>query len=97
VKKRRTLIEGPEWDKSRHAVDRDVQRFDEAFRFIAYNISAAPKANSTQFLTSDHRVLISPVSLVADLWVYFRIEPDGEACTLLWIVKRTHNNLALRL
>jgi hypothetical protein len=95
VKKTRTLYEGPEWEGSRQAVDPDVKRFDEAFRFIAYNIAVAPRVNTTPFLSDNYRILVSPLSYYVDLWVYFRIEPDDESCTLLWLQTRKHD-LGLR-
>ena len=83
------LIEATEWDGSRNAVDPDAARFDEAFRFVAYNISTAPRINSTAFLDDeDHRVMVSKIPGVAELWIYFRIESDDNACTLLWIQAR---------
>jgi hypothetical protein len=97
VKTRRTLIEGPEWDESRQTASLDLKRFDEAFRFIAENIAVAPRVNTTPFLSDNHRILVSPLSLYTDLWIYFRIESADQTCTLLWIEKRRHNNLALRL
>jgi hypothetical protein len=91
VKKRRALYEGPEWDASRHAIDPDVKRFDEAFRFIAENISVEPRVNTTPFLSDEERILVSPISVYADLWIYFRTEPDDESCALLWVEKRTRD------
>ncbi len=97
MKKHRTLIEGPEWHESRRAVISDARRFDEAFRYWAYNIATEPRTNTTPFLTDDYRILISPISLEADLWIYFRMEPGDDACTLLWLQINRHGNLALRL
>jgi hypothetical protein len=82
------LFEGPQWDESRQAIDPDLKRFDEAFRFIEENISVEPRENTTPFLSDDHRILVSPIPGVAELWVYFRIEPDDDNCTLLWIESR---------
>jgi hypothetical protein len=86
VKKRRELLEGPEWQASREKIDPDLARFDETFRFMAENISAEPRVNTTPFLDDDdHRILVGTVPGIAELWVYFRIAADDESCTLLWI------------
>lgn len=87
----RTLYEGPEWEDSKRAVDPDAKRFDEAFRFISYNIAVGPRTNTTRFLTENHRILVSPLSYTSQLWVYFRIAPDDESCTLLWVQTRKHD------
>jgi hypothetical protein len=97
VKKLRTLIEGPELDESRTAVEPDLQRWDEAFRWSAYQIAVAPRVGTTPFLSPDHRILRIPISIMAELWVFFRIEPDDDYCTLLWVERWQHNNPALRL
>lgn len=88
VSKRRKLLYGPEWRESREKLDPDVDRFEEAFRFMAENIATEPLTNSTPFLGEDHRILVGLIPGVAELWVYFRIEPDDESCTLLWIESR---------
>lgn len=85
MRKRRGLFEGPEWDASRERVDPSIQRFDEAFRFIAENISVAPMVNSTPFLGEDYRIIVEKFPGIAEVWIYFRIEPDDDNCTLLWI------------
>jgi hypothetical protein len=88
VKKHRTLYEGPEWDASRRKIDPNLPRFEEAFRWAAYNIATEPLINSTAFLDDDHRVMVFPIPGVADLWIYFRIEPGDNSCTLLWVHSR---------
>jgi hypothetical protein len=88
VRKWRTLYEGPEWDSCRKRVDPSITRFDEAFRWTAENIATAPVVNSTAFLSEDHRVIIMSFPGVAEVWIYFRIEPDDESCTLLWVESR---------
>ena len=95
MKKHRGLIEGDEWEASRQKVDPDPERFDKGFRFAAYNISTEPRVNTTPFLSDDHRILRIPTSYYSELWIYFRIEPDDENCTLLWIQERKHD-LGLR-
>lgn len=92
MEKIRGLYEGAEWDASRQAVESGsgVRQFDDWFRFPSYNIAVAPKVNTTAFLGENHRILVIPVSYYRDLWVYFRIEPDDEACTLLWVQERKH-------
>jgi hypothetical protein len=85
VRKIRTLIEGPEWAGSRRKLDPNIRRFDEAFRFAAWNIAVAPLVNTTPFLSQDHRILQLDFPGVADVFVYLRIEPNDDACTLLWV------------
>ena len=85
MSKRRGLYEDPDWDESRQNVDPSLRRFDEALRFAFENISVAPYTNTTPFLTDDHRILRVLVPGVAELWIYFRVEPDDDNCTLLWI------------
>jgi hypothetical protein len=91
VKKYRGLFEGPEWDESRREIEPDPERFDAGFRFAAHNISTEPRTNTTPFLSESHRILVFPISYYGQLWVYFRIEPDDESCTLLWIEERKHD------
>jgi hypothetical protein len=95
VKKHRELVEGPEWDESRGQIDVNLTRFDEAFRWCAYHIAREPRLATTPFLSKNHRILVIPASYTSQLWVYFRIEPDDESCTLLWVQERKHD-LGLR-
>lgn len=83
--KYRGIFEGSEWDACRQKIDPDLRRFDEAFRFAYYNIAVEPRINTTPFLSENHRILRVNFPGVAELWVYFRIEPDDNNCTLLWI------------
>lgn len=96
MKTSRTLYEGPEWEQSRQAVEPDVKRWDEAFRFASYNIAVEPRLNTTGFLSENHRIVVIPVSYHAELWVYFQIEADDHSCTLLWVHRREHD-LGLRV
>jgi hypothetical protein len=91
VKKHRGLFEGPEWDQSRRNVEPDPKRFDDAFRWIADHIATEPRIWTTPFLSDNHRIMVCPISYTAELWIYFRIEPDDEDCTLLWIHTREHD------
>jgi hypothetical protein len=88
VKKHRGLYEDPSWQESRAKLDPSVRRFDEAFRFFTENISTEPYVNTTAFLGEDHRILVANFPGVAEVWVYFRVEPDDNNCTLLWLESR---------
>jgi hypothetical protein len=83
MRKMRGVFEGPEWDTSRTGLSPET--FDDVFRFALFNISAAPKVNTTPFLTDDYRILRTSLPNVVEVWVYFRIEPDDNNCTLLWM------------
>lgn len=96
MKTTRGLYEGPEWEQSRQAVEPDAKRWDKAFRFGSYNIAVEPRLNTTPFLSENHRILVIPITYYAELWVYFRIEPDDQNCTLLWVHRRQHD-LGLRV
>jgi hypothetical protein len=87
VRKWRTLYEGEQWDPVGQT-NLSAETFDEVFRFAAENIATAPTVNTTPFLTDRHRIMRLSLPNVVELWVYFRIEPDDESCTLLWMVAR---------
>lgn len=80
----RTLIEAETWNPSR-AVLATPQQWDAAFRATAWNISTKPYVNTTPFLSENHRISTLVFPGVVRLYVYFRIEPDDNACTLLWV------------
>jgi hypothetical protein len=64
---------------------------DPHFVFALHNISVQPLKNTTAFLDESRRLI--QVSLPNELvgWVFFRVEPSDQACTLLWItVRRFH-------
>lgn len=84
----RGIYEGSEWSDSLAAANISTQDWDERFSFALHNISMRPLQNTTQFLEHHHRLM--QVSLPNELiaWVYFRIEPDDENCTMLWIEAR---------
>jgi hypothetical protein len=84
VPKIRTLIEADTWQPSL-AVLASPRRWDEAFRAAAYNIATKPYANTTPFLSNNHRILTVPIPGVVTLYVYFRVDPDDNTCTLLWV------------
>jgi hypothetical protein len=88
ARKWRGIFEADEWRDSLAAAGLSAQDWDERFRFAIENISVQPLENTTPFL--DHEYRIIQVSLPNELigWVYFRIEPDDENCTLLWIEVR---------
>ena len=85
VTKWRGLFEGDEWDSCRRKLDPNLPRFDEVFRWMGEHISRKPREATTPFGDDDHRVMVALIPGVAELWIYFRIEPDDNNCTLLWI------------
>jgi hypothetical protein len=89
TRKARGVFEGPEWAASREAAGISVDQWDDRFRYaVDVNISYQPLQNTTPFGEETHRLL--QVSLPNELigMVYFRIEPDDNNCTLLWIEAR---------
>jgi hypothetical protein len=87
-RKSRGIFEGEEWAESLEAAGITPQMWDERFLFAIMNISEQPLQNSHPFLEHPYRLLqVSlPNELIGD--VYFRIEPDDNNCTLLWIEAR---------
>jgi hypothetical protein len=85
VKRRRGLFEGPQWDVSRRKIDTDIKRFDEGFAWALEHISVEPREGTTPFVTDDYRILEVWYPNVAKVFVFFRIEPDDDNCTLLWM------------
>jgi hypothetical protein len=83
MRKMRGIFEGAEWDSSKTGLS--AETFDEVFRFALFNIAAEPKENTTAFLTKDYRILRTSLPNVVEVWVFFRIEPDDNNCTLLWM------------
>jgi hypothetical protein len=91
ARKSRGICEGPEWAESLAAAHISARDWDQRFLFAIENISVQPLANAHPFLEHSHRILqVSlPNEMIAN--VYFRIEPDDNNCTLLWIeAKRFH-------
>jgi hypothetical protein len=91
ARKSRGIFEGQEWTDSLAAAQISMADWDERFLFAITNISVQPLENSHAFLEHSHRLIqVSlPNEMIAD--VYFRIEPDDNNCTLLWIeAKRFH-------
>jgi hypothetical protein len=85
----RGIFEGPEWKPSRDKVWLyGEQAFDDAFRWVIWHIAVEPRVATTQFLSDDHRILRTSLPSVIEVWVYFRIEPGDENCTLLWMEGR---------
>jgi hypothetical protein len=85
ARRSRGIFEGEEWTESLGKANIHVPIWDERFLWAIENISEQPLVNTFPFLTEDYRLI--QVSMPNELigWVYFRIEPDDENCTLLWI------------
>ena len=84
----RGIFEGNEWDPQLMKLRLTQEEWDEHFRFsIEQNISVSPLVNTYSFL-EDHYRLIQMQIPNWIIWVYFRIEPDDENCTLLWLEAR---------
>ena len=61
------------------------EEWDEHFRFaIEQNISVRPLINTYPFLEENRRLIQMQIPNWI-IWVFFRIEPDDENCTLLWL------------
>jgi hypothetical protein len=92
-RKPRGIFEGPDWAESLAKAKITPKDWDERFSFAIHNISVQPLQNTTAFTTEAHRLI--QVSLPNELigWVYFRIEPDDENCTLLWIEAKRFTRL----
>lgn len=89
ARKARGIFEGAEWAESRDKAGISVEEWDERFKFaVEVNISYQPLQNTTQFGDENFRLLqvSRPNSMIG--MVYFRIEPDDNNCTLLWIEAR---------
>jgi hypothetical protein len=88
ARKSRGLFEDDGWTESLGKAKLPVAVWDERFVYSIFNISEQPLENTTAFLTEDYRLL--QVGLPNEMvgWVFFRIEPDDENCTLLWIEVR---------
>jgi hypothetical protein len=86
ARKARGVFEGEQWAESLAEAGISVEEWDDRFRYaVDVNISYQPLQNTTQFLEENHRLLqvSRPNELIG--MVYFRIEPDDNNCTLLWI------------
>jgi hypothetical protein len=83
MKKMRGIFEGAEWDSSQTGLSPET--FDDVFRFALFNIAVEPTVNTTPFINSDYRILRTSLPNVVEVWIYFRIEPDDNNCTLLWM------------
>lgn len=88
ARKRRGIFEGKEWATSLRKAGIRVKRWDEAFAWVNENVSVQPLQNSWPFLDDRHRVRQESIPNELLIWIYFRIEPDDENCTLLWIETR---------
>jgi hypothetical protein len=84
-RKSRGIFESEEWAQSLEDAQITPQIWDDRFLFSIVNISEQPLENTHPFL--EHRYRLIQVSLPNELIgdVYFRIEPDDNNCTLLWI------------
>jgi hypothetical protein len=88
AEKSRGIIEGAEWDPQLVRLRLTPQEWDEHFCFaIEENISVKPLVNTYRFLEESHRLIQMQIPNWI-IWVYFRIEPDDECCTLLWLEAR---------
>jgi hypothetical protein len=87
-RKSRGVFEGNEWAQSLADSGITSQMWDERFLFSIMNISERPLENTHPFLEHEYRLIqVSlPNALLGN--VYFRIEPDDNNCTLLWIEAR---------
>ena len=92
ARKSRGIYEGPQWAESLAAAQITVEEWDLVFLWgMESIISVQPLEGTHSFLDHEHRLIqfSQPNRMIA--WVYFRIDPDDENCTLLWIeVRRFH-------
>ena len=89
ARKSRGIFEGPEWDPQLDKLGVTQAEWDEHFRFtIEANISVQPLENTYTFLGHEYRLIQGWIPNAWILWIYFRIEPDDENCTLLWLEPR---------
>lgn len=87
-RKSRGIFEGPEWAESLGRAHIPIPVWDERFLWALEAISEQPLEGTHGFIEHGHRLI--QVSLPNEFvgWVFFRIEPDDENCTLLWIEVR---------
>lgn len=84
--KLRGIYRDPAFEKCCEELAPSMQRFDDAFRGIEFLIAVEPYINTTPFTDEHHRIMITTeYPGVPELWVYFRVEPDDNNCTLLWL------------
>lgn len=88
ARKSRGIIEGDEWDPQLGKLRLTQGAWDEHFGFgVEANISVQPLVNTHAFLDDAHRLIQLQIPNWI-IWIYFRIEPDDENCTLLWLEAR---------
>ena len=83
----RGIFEGDEWDPQLGKLRLTQEEWDEAFRFTEANISFQPLTNTWPFLEQGYRLIQMQIPNWI-IWIYFRIEPNDENCTLLWLEAR---------
>jgi hypothetical protein len=93
ARKSRGIYEGEEWAQSLASAKIPVEVWDNSFLWAIENISVQPLENTTQFLEHAYRLIQVYIPNRMLGWVYFRIEPDDENCTLLWIEARWFHRL----
>jgi hypothetical protein len=94
ARRARGIFEGTEWSPHLHALGLTQAEWDEYFRFtIETNISVQPLVNTHPFVTEDLRLIQMSIPNRWLIWIYFRIEPDDNNCTLLWMETRQINRI----
>lgn len=83
--KRRSVIEGEEWAESLAKAKIDVKDWDGRLRWVVEHVSVQPLVDTFPFLEHPYRLMhiYLPNQMVG--YIFFRIEPDDEHCTLLWV------------
>ena len=85
ARKLRGLFEGTEWAQSLADAGITVKEWDDAWNWATENIAVQPLQNSWPYLDDLHRIIQLSIPNELLVWIYFRIEPDDENCTLHWI------------
>jgi hypothetical protein len=85
AKKSRGIFEGAEFAGSLKAANISVPDWDLRLRWVTNHVSTQPLVDTTAFLTHPYRLMQIwfPNRMIG--WLYFRIEPNDENCTLLWV------------
>lgn len=93
ARRSRGIFEGPEWVESLGKAGIPVAVWDERFAWAVENVSVQPLENTSAFASHELRLMqiYLPNSMIG--WLYFRIEPDDENCTLLWVETRRFNRI----
>jgi hypothetical protein len=83
--KQRSVVEGEEWADSLAEAKIDVKVWDDRLSWVVEHVSVQPLVDSYPFLEENYRILQIHLPNEMVGWIYFRIEPDDEHCTLLWV------------